>query len=78
MSQLLFRTYPAGLVAGCYVGPSDGRASDGYTCAMQNYTYVAVDSLWLDAITENGLGTVEGAPSAVLTDPYSIIVTEDI
>ena len=25
--------------------PSDERASDGYTFAMQNYTYVAVDSL---------------------------------
>ena len=78
MSHLLIRPEQTGRVAGSYVVPSDERASDGYTFAMQNYTYVAVDSLWLDAITENGLGTVEGDPSAVLTDPYSIIVTEDI
>ncbi len=78
MSHLLIRPEHTGRVAGSYAVSSDERASDGYTFAIQNYTYVAVDDLWLETVTENGLGTVEGDPSAVLTDPHSIIVTEDI
>ena len=78
MSHMLIRPEQVGSVAGSYTVPSEERASAGYTMAAQNYTYVAVDSLWLTAVTENGLGTIEGDPTAVLTDPYSIIVTEDI
>lgn len=76
-SHLLIRPDQVGYLSGNYTVPSDECAKDGYTLAGQNYSYVAVDELWLEMVQKNG-ATIEGDPTAALTDPYQLVVSEDI
>ena len=64
--------------AGSYTVSSKERASEGYQWAVNNYSYTVVDQLWIDNLTRNGLGTFEGDPYAVLTEPNTVIISEDI
>ena len=57
---------------------SNERKSDGYTTAIRDYEYTAVDKAWLDMLLENDLCTVEGDPYKVLTDPHAVIMSEDV
>lgn len=77
-SHLLIRPDQTGAISGDYTVPSKECASQGYTLAAQNYTYVAIDEAWVKMMTENGLATIEGDPTPAYSDPYQIIVSEDI
>lgn len=76
-SHLLIHPEQVGYLSGNYTVPSEECADDGYTLAGQNYSYVAVDELWLDMIQQMG-ATIEGDPTAALNDPYQLVVSEDI
>ena len=61
-----------------YVVSSKERASEGFKWAMNNYSYTAVDKLWIDNIINHGLATFEGDPYAVLEMENGVIISEDV
>lgn len=77
-SHLLIRPDQTGMVSSDYTVRSSECASQGYTLAAQNYTYVAIDEAWVKLMTENGLATIEGDPTPAYSDSHQIIVSEDI
>ncbi len=76
-SHLLLKPGQTAGGAGEHITVSNERGSEGYTMAIRDYEYTAVDKAWLDMLIENGLCTVEGDPYEVLTDPNAVIMTED-
>ena len=64
--------------AGEYTVASSERASDGFKWAMNNYSYHAVDELWIDNAIKHGLATFEGDPYAVLTTENGVIISEEV
>ena len=78
MSHLLITPTQMGGGAGAYTVPSEERASEGYTYALRNYAYTAVDKTYIDMLLDNDLCTVEGDPYAVLTGEKQVILTEDV
>ncbi len=64
--------------SGNYTVPSEERASEGYRWAMNNYSYTAIDALWIDNMLRNGLATFEGDPYAALENPRHVIISEDV
>ena len=57
--------------------PSDERKSQGYTSAVNNVGYTAVDEAWIRMLSDNGLCTIDGDPYAVLTNDRMVILTEN-
>lgn len=56
---------------------SDERASEGYTYAMNEYEYAAMDKAYIDTLVEHELCTFEGDPYRVLNEERMVIVSED-
>ena len=77
-SHLLLKPGQSGAGAKGMTVVSNERKSDGYTTAIRDYEYTAVDKAWLDTLVENGLCTVEGDPYEVLTNPNAVIMSEDV
>ena len=57
---------------------SKERSDDGYTHAMNEYSYTAFDKTYIDMLTEHGLCTFEGDPYRLLTEENTVIVSEDV
>ena len=76
LSHMLVKQENAGAYGEYGLRSTDER--DGYSVATNSYKYTAVDKAWLDQAIASGLYEFEGDPYAVLTDPYAVIVSENI
>lgn len=54
------------------------KAQDGENIATNSVKYSALDSALIDTVTSNGLWKVRGDLGAVLSDPYTVAVSEYI
>lgn len=59
-------------------GYTSTKAQDGENVATNSVKYAALDGLLIDTVTSHGLWKVEGDLSSVLSDPYTVAVSEYI